>query len=267
MTGIIRNAALSYAGGGWPVFPCSARKVPMVADWGTVATTDPRQVREWWTASPYALIGMPTGERTGIAVLDVDMKHGANGCRTLAGLGYKDLPKTPTALTPTGGFHLHFERPEGGFRNTVGKHGRGIGEGLDWRCDGGFIVLPAPGSGYAWGGWDHSNCAPVPVPADLLPREVAPSPFIRSGCAGIRPSMNSLAGVVRAVAQAPLGERNRVAFWGACRAGEMVAAGLLDADAAIEVIVVAAERAGLPEREARRTAISGIWTGSARNDR
>jgi hypothetical protein len=263
------DAALGYARGGLPVFPCSAKKLPVTEHGFKDATTDPAQIREWWTRWPHALIGMPTGERTGLAVLDIDMKHGVNGFRTLAALGYADLPETPAVLTPSGGAHLHFERPEGGFRNTVGAHGRGIGAGLDWRCDGGYVVLPSPGSGYVWGGWDYTNSVPLPVPADLMPRQPERCPFTQAGVAGrlhLSMTMNSLAGVVRAVANASIGERNALAFWGACRAGEMVAAGMLDQATAIEVIVVAAQRAGLPEREARRTAISGIGRGGAGND-
>jgi hypothetical protein len=257
------EAPLAYARRGWAVFPCSARKVPTVADWANAATTNPAIITAWWSDSPYALIGTPTGERTGIAVLDVDRKNGKDGFRTLAGLGYVDLPRTPTVLTRTGGAHLHFDRPEGGFRNTVGAHGRGIGEGLDWRCDGGFVVLPAPGSGYVWAENNYDTCSRLPVPADLLPREVEPKAGA-AGRLGLSLTMNSLAGVVRTVAQAPVGERNRVTFWGACRAGEMVAAGLLSSDTAIEVITEAARRAGLPAREAKRTAVSGvILTGGA----
>jgi hypothetical protein len=266
MTGL--DAALAYAAKGWPIFPCSARKVPIVTDWGNAATTDPAQIREWWTCSPYMLIGIPTGERTGVAVLDIDVKHGKNGFRTLAGLGYVDLPKTPAVLTRTGGAHLHFDRPEGGFRNTVDAHGRGIGEGLDWRCDGGYVILPSPGSGYVWGGWHYDNCRRLPVPVDLLPREPEPNPYTHAGGAGrlgLLLTANSLAGVVRAVANAPIGERNVLAFWGACRAGEMVAAGLLDTETAIATIAEAARRAGLTAREANRTARSGVETGSAAN--
>jgi len=47
----------------------------------------------------------------------------------------------------------------------------------------------------------------------------------------------------------------QLTYWAACRVGEMVASGLLDAAA---VITEAATRAGLPRSEAERTAWSGI---------
>lgn len=52
--------------------------------------------------------------------------------------------------TASGGLHLHFEPGDHGIRNTAGANGRGIGPGLDWRGDGGFVILPSPGSGYFW---------------------------------------------------------------------------------------------------------------------
>jgi hypothetical protein len=252
------ETALAYAAQGWPIFPASARKVPMVDDWGNAATTNPATIGAWWgTRWPYALIGTPTGERTGLAVLDVDMKGGKNGCRTLAGLGYVDLPKTPTALTPTGGFHLHFERPEGGFRNTAGAYGRGIGDGLDWRCDGGLVILPSPDSGYRWGAWDHDNSTRLPVPADLLPREVEPNPYT-GRLATIGPTVSGLAGVERCLRAANEGERNRLLFWAACRFGEAIASKLIGEEDARKILAKAAADTGLDDREIARTVASAF---------
>jgi hypothetical protein len=67
--------------------------------------------------------------------------------------------------------------------------------------------------------------------------------------------------LLRLVASARPGERNSLTFWAACRAGEMVASGLLRADIAADVIAEAATRAGLPLAEAQCTAWSGIHAG------
>lgn len=91
---------------------------------------------------------------------------------------------------------------------------------------------------------------------DLLrPAPLRTAPKIRI------PDEHSLAGLVRLVARSCSGERNDVTFWAACRAGEMVKSGLLDASAAAAVLAEAAVRAGLPRLEAMRTAMSGIRTG------
>jgi hypothetical protein len=94
----------------------------------------------------------------------------------------------------------------------------------------------------------------------------APTPNRRppsGGSAGANPLPNthSLGPIVRLVASASEGERNDLAFWAACRAGEMVGAGLLNAATALACIVEAARRAGLPDAEAVATVRSGIRAG------
>ena len=264
------EAALAYAAGEWPVFPCApGSKRPMTQHGFYDASTDPAVVGSYWRHWPHALIGMPTGEPTDLAVLDVDMKNGKNGLRTLAGLrGTDELPRTPTAWTATGGCHLHFRRPEGGFGNTVGAGGRGIGDGLDWRCDGGYVVLPAPGTGYSWDENSYETCAPIAVPEVLLPRRRDRDPHAQyaSGVSGRLAgaiSINSLSGIVRklATARSPSvvagkkrpGERNALLFWAACRFGEAIAQGLIGEDDARRILTKAISRLGLPAREISRT--------------
>jgi hypothetical protein len=72
------------------------------------------------------------------------------------------------------------------------------------------------------------------------------------------PDGHALRRLVQLIAEARTGERNNLTYWAACRAGEMVASGMLDADSAAAVIAEAATRAGLPRGEAARTAWSGI---------
>ena len=74
------------------------------------------------------------------------------------------------------------------------------------------------------------------------------------------PDQYALTRLVRLIAGAREGERNDLTYWAACRAGEMVASGLLAADVAAAVIAEAATRAGLPRAEAERTARNGVRT-------
>ena len=177
----------------------------------------PGQIITWWTATPHALIGMPTGLRTGIAALDIDRKGGVDGLRALAGRDYVDLPQTPTVLTARGGFHLHFQRPAGGFRNTVGKAGRGIGDGLDWRCDGGLVILPSPGTGYRWDDTcNYDTCARLagarrPTAAGSRDQRLHKH---NGRLATIGPTVSGLAGVERCLRAASKGERNSAAVLG-----------------------------------------------------
>jgi hypothetical protein len=61
----------------------------------------------------------------------------------------------------------------------------------------------------------------------------------------------------------PLTTRRRrsnhvVLFWAACRVGEVIAAGQIDSELGMELLAGAAEIAGLPEVEARRTIADGF---------
>jgi hypothetical protein len=72
------------------------------------------------------------------------------------------------------------------------------------------------------------------------------------------PDSCALTRLVELVAHARPGERNNLTYWAACRAGEMVASGLLAVEVAAAVIAESAMRAGLPRAEAERTVWSGI---------
>lgn len=102
--------------------------------------------------------------------------------------------------------------------------------------------------------------------AELAPAigHVPPAPVRSAARSGAYvPPARAFAGVVRRIAGASEGDRNAIAYWGACRAGELVAKGEIDSATAEEIIVVAATRAGLSPIEARNTARSGIRMGAA----
>jgi putative DNA primase/helicase len=163
------ETALGYAGSGWPVFPChwqgERRKRPLVEKGWQAATTDEGQIRAWWTRWPQALIGMPTGKASGLNVLDIDCKDpAANGYDTLAQLGLSSLPETPRARSASGGGHVYFATIDTEIRNSIAA----LGPGLDVRGDGGYIILPSPGSGYSWDPvWNFDTVAPLPSPVWL----------------------------------------------------------------------------------------------------
>ena len=87
-------AALSYAQQGLQVFPCrnepadpnQHKKRPLTKHGFKDAKTDADTIRRWWNCWPSALIGMPTGAVTGIAVLDLDQKNGKDGFAAVPGL-------------------------------------------------------------------------------------------------------------------------------------------------------------------------------------
>jgi Bifunctional DNA primase/polymerase, N-terminal len=130
------DQALEYVLRGWAVFPCRwdggprLRKTPLTRNGFKDASRDQKTVYQWWVRWPTALIGLPTGEVSGVVVLDVDVKRSqANGFDSLEDLGHSILPETPMAHTESGGLHVYFRCPDRDVRNSAGH----IAPGLDVR--------------------------------------------------------------------------------------------------------------------------------------
>src|SRR5699024_6472601 len=87
-------------------------------------------------------LGLVTGKISGILVLDIDMKNGKNGFKSIKG---KDLPITTTAKTKNNGIHYYFKLP----KNNTYQSKANIFNGVDIRCEGGFVVMPGT-KGYEW---------------------------------------------------------------------------------------------------------------------
>ena len=107
----VLRAAIQYARKGIPVFPCCPDKRPMVARGFNAATTDEAQIKAWFDRNTPPMIGVPTGEVSGLWVLDLDRKNGVDGGEALDALTaeHDALPDTPVSLTPSGGLHYLFK--------------------------------------------------------------------------------------------------------------------------------------------------------------
>jgi hypothetical protein len=173
----IISTSLEYLQRGWPIFPVwAAKKIPYFEGWRELASTDPRQIETWWRCWPDALPGVPAGRKSGLVLLDIDVKPPkpgkpwSYGFDTLAELGRTMLPETPMAHTPSVGLHLYFAcNATVEIGTSTGKYG--LGPGLDVRGEGGMIILPAPGSGYTWPRWCGAAAAIA-----RKPRRTSPTP-------------------------------------------------------------------------------------------
>lgn len=127
--------ALRLAGQGVKVFPLAAgTKVPLAGSSAFKdASADAAQINAWFATGDHNLGLCP--EDAGLFVLDIDPKNG--GDKALADLeaAHGKLPDTFTVRTPSGGEHHYFT---GSLPSSAGK----IGEGLDIRGVGGYVVLP-----------------------------------------------------------------------------------------------------------------------------
>lgn len=167
--------ALKLAKAGLPVFPAHAsNKRPHVKDWPNVATTDVDQLKSWWRKWPDAMPALPTGERSGVAVLDVDMKDGKDGIATLRSLGFDTDTMSPAMIaTPSGGQHIYFRHSEG-----LGSSAGQIGLGVDVRANGGFVVAPGAINGKGAYGMIGGPLKRALADLPTWPTKLAPPPRV-----------------------------------------------------------------------------------------
>lgn len=132
----VLRAALAYAGKGIPVFPCKpGDKEPLTPHGFKDATTDPSKITAWLNRWPDANIGIPTGKRSGLLVLDVDHPAGVEVLEVEHG----ELTATRTHSTGSGGMHYLYRYPKGEhFGNSSGD----LPDGYDIRGEGGYIIAP-----------------------------------------------------------------------------------------------------------------------------
>ena len=276
------DAALAYAELGWRVFPvapldrgtgrCGCRdggrcdqvaKHPLVR-WADQATTDAGQVREWWGRwKPEANIGVATGERSALVVVDIDRQHA--GMQTRSRLAEQGLvfPPTLAARTRSGGWHFFYQAPPG--RRVCNTEGElaGVGKtpGIDVRGDGGYVIVapsvrPGLQGGVGRYEWVAQDLVPAPAPGWVTVPKPAP-PRQAAGPETTRdPSRRAEAALDREVARiadAGEGDRNKVLFQAAANLFEIVNTGFLAEQRVRAELTSAAVAAGLGEREVRHT--------------
>lgn len=272
----LATAAATYARRGWPVLPlhspttsgCTCRnttcesvgKHPRTRHGLRDATTDLDQITTWWRRWPHANIGIATGVASGLVVVDIDPSHGGErSVRTLSRSCM--LPRTAQAGSGTGR-HLYFATTEP-VPSSVG----GLGEGVDVRANGGYIVAPpsrhASGRLYRW----ITAAAVARLPAPLAVQMAAS----RRSAERARPVGDTdaygravLEAEARTVALARPGRRNNTLNRAAFRLGQLAAAGTVTDSVVVDQLVAAAHECGLPDAEARRTISSGLAAGHRR---
>ena len=170
------------------------------------ATNDENKIRDYWSQWPTANIGIATGTKSNLAVIDIDNENAFNyvfalleksvaaGASSLEGL---------EMLTTGRGFHLYFRCPGTQVRSTT------LRQGLELKGDGAYVV--APPSLHSSGRRYSSEARNIPDPLTLpllpdcilrlqrqeqpLPTRVPPGTVIQHGSRNV--TMASLAGTMR----------------------------------------------------------------------
>ena len=124
-------SALNYQVLGLSIIPVGANKKPLF-DWKQYqeksATID--EINAWWTQFPNANPALITGKVSGVVALDIDKKYGRTSKEF-------QIPPTACAKSGNGGEHFFFKYPN----QNVGNGTAICGEGVDFRGDGGYILL------------------------------------------------------------------------------------------------------------------------------
>ncbi len=141
------------------------------------ATTDVGLVTAWWSG-PHTGANIGLGVPPGLAVVDVDPRHGGHATLDALLRRYGPLPQTLTAWSGRGddGRHLYFRRP---FAPLSVK---GL-DGIDLKTSSGYVVAPPslhPDTGQPYR-WEGSEAAVMPLWLQhvLAPVQLAPKPSSR----------------------------------------------------------------------------------------
>jgi hypothetical protein len=140
--------AAQYATAGFSVLPLIRkgkrphRMLPLEGSGGDGvhhATAELSQAERWWKTDPAANVGIATGVKSHLAVIDLDVKGGHNG--TVAFTDFLNqyrlgVPAGAVAVTPSGGYHIYLRTPAG----AVVPERPAILPGVDVKGDGGYVV-------------------------------------------------------------------------------------------------------------------------------
>jgi len=249
------ESALGYAEKGLLVFPCGVDKKPLTENGYKNASKDPEQIRAWWAASPDASIGLPTGSKNGLWVLDIDMPDGPKSLSEIE-KNNERLPKTLTQRTGGGGTQYFWKWNGHDIRNRTK-----IALNIDVRGEGGYVIVPPSshpsGKQYAW-----TQKAPIiEAPAwlaDLVSGESPQKPLASNKSTY---GEKALAGEIIKLSQVTEGERNTTLNNAAYSLGQLIAGGELDQATVEGALFGLALSKGLPQKEAQATIRSGIESG------
>lgn len=149
------KAACELIDFGFVVYPVKSDKHPVLVAWNTTnAIRDHARAQEFFLNDPKASkadgVGIVCGP-SGITPVDVDPKN--DGDRTFRKLvhevGYKVFEDCPQVITPSGGLHCWFRKPDGLSKRTHALGANVLGAGIDiplsliappsWRNDGVYV--------------------------------------------------------------------------------------------------------------------------------
>jgi Bifunctional DNA primase/polymerase, N-terminal len=233
----------------WPAFFCIKSADPKrnkrpACPRGFYDACQGEALRRLYRLHPGELVGVPTGEASGISVLDIDPDKGGN---VWLDENRARLPATRMHETQRGGVHLLFNH-RAGLKSSTSK----IAPGVDTRGVGGyFISWPGQGFGVVdhplanWPAWLKPPEPPPPAPIVLRASSTASN---RYGAAALDRACAAIAG-------AGNGDQNSTVNRECFSIGSLVAGGVIERSDALNRLRSAARS---------MTSYDSRWVWSAR---
>lgn len=253
----VLSNALELAAKGIPVFPVALDKRPLPTHGFKDAATDADAVRALWRQWSGPLVGIRTGEESGLDILDIDRQHGGGDWWA----EHRDqISGTRIHRTRSGGFHLLFQHHRG-LRCSTSR----IAPGIDVKAGGGCCTwwpaagLPVLSEGpvAAWPDWLLQLAVPPPPPA----YRPLPAALTLGGSRAERYARAALDNACRRVADAPAGQRNFALNREVYSLMRLAAEGAIAEQDVADALAAAGLAAGLPSREVTQTLASAIRAG------
>lgn len=142
----MKDAALQLLAKGLAIIPIGPDKKPLIP-WKEYQTRLPKEeeVESWFLKFPKAMVGIITGEVSGLLAIDCDSEEAYKKVQELL----PDSFLTCIARTPRG-YHIYLVYPKG---QRIGN-AAGIMPGVDVRAEGGYVICPPSINGagrvYSW---------------------------------------------------------------------------------------------------------------------
>lgn len=157
------DAALSYRSMGFSVVPSNPKTKAPLIPWTEyqkrLATK--REIVDWWTRYPRAMVSLVTGQTSRVTVIDADSQEAISQIEDTL----PDSMEVPCVQTPRGGKHFYFA-----YEPSIPTKA-GVIQNIDTRNDGGCCVTPPSvngnGKSYLWLDVELSREALQPMPQAL----------------------------------------------------------------------------------------------------
>ena len=271
-------AATAYAGRGWASYPLAPNaKVPLRGSHGLLdATTDPDVLARLFS-QPTLNVGIRTGSVSKLVVVDIDCHLGGpNGFAALEDMTRLDLQLpagdrdygSAMVGTPSGGLHFYYALPDGvKLKNSASV----LAPGIDVRAEGGYVVAPpsqTPAGPYLW---KQYPARLMPAPQWLIESCKIEFPVERPQHRPMRPTDEmppTVAEMIKdrleRIQNAPRGQRNHTLNREGFYLAQFVGRGF-DVDDLDAMLLGAAAKLDMPQREVRRTIDGALGEGLRRS--